>query len=99
MFLQSTEVMIENYFYCFRVERVISNYRIDTIDKLRRKALSYCAQRDTFESGREICLRFSRRALESNIGIDLFHHLPGAEITGEKDQTLFEINRSVITQA
>src|SRR5262249_35827579 len=40
----------------------------------------------------------SLNGLKSEIGIDFAHHFPCAEVAGEKDQALFEIDGGVVTE-
>ena len=98
MSLQVFQMLIQNQLQRFLTQRFIGDGHVDPVHELRRKLTPRRRMRNLIQPFAGVIRVVHADWLKPKAGAQLFHHRPRAQVTGEKDQALFEIDRVVVTQ-
>ena len=90
--LQVRDLLIEDRRERLQRERLIGDDAIDAVDEFGRKALADGHHSDAAQLAGEIGPGAGAGRLEAEIGVDLAQHFARAQVAGEEDQALFEID-------
>ena len=80
-------------------EGLIGDDGVDTVDEFGGEALADGNQGDGLKLGGEVAAIFLIGGLKAELGIDLAHHLARAQVGGQEDEGLFEIDGRVVAEA
>jgi hypothetical protein len=92
-------VLIEDSGERFGGERLVGDDAVDAVDEFGGETLADGHQRDVLQLGAYVLPLGGRHGgLEAEFGVELAHHLAGAQVAGEKDQTLVEVDDGVVAE-
>ena len=98
MFLQLLNVCVQDGRQRFLAERLIGDHGVDAIDELRRKVSPQSRHTDTLKLGEVTGAGRTHQGFKSEVGIQLPAHGACAQVAGQENQGLFEIDGSIVAQ-
>src|SRR5437867_5875069 len=96
--LQTVYLMAENSGKGIGIERLICDHGVDAIDELRGVHLTHRCQSKTLQLTLELGPLGRRRHAKSHVGMDLLDHIPRPQVAREKNQSLLEVDVSIVAK-